>query len=194
MTPDGAQGVVDQLFAAFARLGDRHYGEEVTQTEHMLQTAALAERARASGALIVAALLHDYGHFLHEAVGEVPEQAEVDARHEDLAAEFLAAWFPPAVVRPIALHVAAKAYLCAARPGYRASLSEASRQSLALQGGPLDASGMERFLADPFARDAVALRRWDDAAKVPGASTRTLEDYRDTIIAVMTAERPEAEG
>ena len=184
-TLEAAHAVVDQLFAAFARLGGRHYGEDVTQAEHMLQTAALAERARASEALVVAALLHDYGHFLDEAQGGAPDEAEVDARHERLAADHLQAWFPLAVVRPIALHVAAKAYLCAARPGYLASLSEASRRSLALQGGPLDAAGMDAFLGDPFARDAIALRRWDDAAKIPGARTRPLEAYRDTIVAVL---------
>jgi len=46
---------------------------------------------------------------------------------------------------------------------------------------------MARFLADPFARDAVALRRWDDAAKVSGAPTRRLESYRGLIIEAMTA-------
>ena len=46
-----------------------YFGEPVTQLEHALQTAALAEQASASEALVVAALLHDIGHLLAAATG-----------------------------------------------------------------------------------------------------------------------------
>jgi predicted HD phosphohydrolase len=72
--------------------------------------------------------------------------------------------------------VAAKRCLAATEPGYLASLSEDSRRSLALQGGAMSPDEAARFVARPWAADAIRLRRWDEAAKRPGAHTLPLED------------------
>ncbi len=170
--------VIDQLFSLFhARGQGAYFGEAVTETEHALQCAALAERAGASSELIAAALLHDVGHLLHGLGEDVAEQG-VDARHEEGGAAWLARHFGPAVVDPVRLHVAAKRYLCAIEPDYLTGLSPASQLSLRLQGGPLTPDEVRRFEQEPWYRSAVYLRRWDDAAKVPGLAVPTLEHYR----------------
>ena len=125
---------VDDIFRAFATRGGDTYGEHVTQLEHALQCALLATEEKASDPLVAAALLHDYGH-LFEGRGDVAERDGRDARHEAYGARALRRWFGPEVTGPIALHVAAKRYLCAAEPEYEASLSPASILSLELQGG-----------------------------------------------------------
>src|SRR5690349_10824140 len=86
--------------------------------------------------------------------------------------------FGPAVTKPVRLHVPAKRYLCLVEPGYASSLSPASTLSLALQGGRFQAEEVARFIAQPFAADAVRLRRWDEQAKVAGKITPRLGHFR----------------
>jgi phosphonate degradation associated HDIG domain protein len=181
---------IDAILALFDRRGaDAYSGEAVTQLEHALQSARLAETAGAGEALVVAALLHDLGHLIHRADADLAVLG-IDARHEAIGATYLARYFGPEVVEPVRLHVPAKRYLCATDPGYRDALSPASVRSLALQGGAFAAVDAERFAALPFAEAAVALRRWDDRAKVPGASTPDLDAYRALIARVGTVHPP----
>ena len=173
--------VVDIVLRLFAVGGEQAYfGEAVSQTAHALQSAHLAERAGADDALVVAALLHDVGHLLHGLPEDVAERG-IDGRHEEGGADWLARHFGPAVSEPVRLHVAAKRYLCAVEPSYLAGLSPASRRSLELQGGPFDAEAVRSFVAGPFFRDAVRLRRWDDEAKVPGLEVPGLDHYRGRL-------------
>jgi gamma-butyrobetaine dioxygenase len=92
-----------------------------------------------------------------------------DNKHSDTGAAWLAQWFGPEVTEPVRLHVPAKRYLCAAEPGYAATLSRASAYTLTVQGGLMSPAEITAFEAEPFARDAVAVRRWDDEAKDPHA-------------------------
>lgn len=175
---------VEALFAALERRGGEQYGgEAVTQLAHALQSAALAERAGAADALVIAALFHDIGHLVEADAEVVPDadalaQAGIDTRHEDAGAELLGRRFGPAVAEPVRLHVAAKRYFCARDPGYLAGLSPASVRSLALQGGPFTPAEADAWIAGPFARDALRLRVWDDLAKDPDAVTPGLDHYR----------------
>jgi gamma-butyrobetaine dioxygenase len=89
------------------------------------------------------------------------------------------------VTEPVKLHVAAKRYLCAVDPAYFRQLSPASVQSLELQGGPFNAAEIREFEANPFYREAVQLRRWDDAAKIPHLSVPELEHYRPHLEAAV---------
>lgn len=170
--------IVEQIITLYRTRGDAMYGgEAVTQTEHALQTAYLAESGGSPSTLIAAALLHDIGHLVHD----LPEHAAdlgLDDRHEALGAQWLEAHFGPAVTEPGKLHVAAKRYLCAVDPEYRSRLSPASALSLELQGGPMATDEARAFEALPFAGDAVKLRRWDDEAKIPGWAVPPLEHYR----------------
>lgn len=167
----------------FAEHGDRMYaGEPVTQLQHALQSAQLAEQAGAEPALIVAALLHDLGHMVNDQ-GETPTLRGVDDRHEYVALPFLRGLFDDAVLQPIRLHVDAKRYLCSHGDGsingaqYWAQLSADSKRSLELQGGIFSDMEAQRFIAQPHAEGAVRVRVWDDAAKVDSAVTPPLEHY-----------------
>lgn len=177
--------IVDTILNLFRTHGQGlYFGEAVTETEHALQTANLARVAGADDELVAAALLHDVGHLLHGLPEDIAERG-IDARHEDGGAFWLERYFGPAVTVPVRLHVAAKRYLCAAEAGYLAGLSPASQRSLELQGGPFDAESARQFEQQPHAREAVALRRWDDTAKVPGLVVPDLEAYRPVLAAVL---------
>ena len=149
--------------------------ESVSALHHALQCAQLAEDAQADAPLVAAALLHDIGHFV--AIADVGELDDIDDVHELRGVAVLVHDFPPAVVEPVRLHVAAKRYLTAIEPAYARSLSPASAHSLAQQGGPFRGAEIGRFEALPFAEDAVRLRRWDDLAKRPGRLTPDLAYY-----------------
>jgi phosphonate degradation associated HDIG domain protein len=177
--------VIDRLFTLFGEKGQgAYFGEAVTQTEHALQCAHLGEQSGAGPELIAAALLHDVGHLLHGLPEDVAERG-LDGRHEEGGAAWLNRAFGPAVVDPVRLHVAAKRYLCAVEPDYRAGLSDASQRSLRLQGGPMSSEEVSCFEQEPYFRAAVAVRRWDDAAKVPGQVVPGLEHYRPCLEAVL---------
>ena len=179
---------VDHLMQIFATAGARRYdGEEVSQLEHALQAAVWAQAADAEDGLVAAALLHDVGHLIHSEPEAAAAEA-VDDRHEDQGALLLAEWFPPEVTEPERLHVAAKRYLCERDPGYFDRLSEESKRSLALQGGVFTVGEAAAFIAQPFAEAAVRLRRWDEAAKVPGTQTPDLESFR-TLLNDLVTER-----
>ena len=51
-----------------------------------------------------------------------------------------------------------------------------------MQGGPADEAEVARFLRHPLASDAMALRRWDDEAKQPGAATLPLDALLDSVM------------
>jgi phosphonate degradation associated HDIG domain protein len=175
---------IDEVFELLAAGGgEAYFGEPVTVLEHSLQAAWFVQRKNAEASLVVAALLHDVGHLLHDA-GEDAGARGVDTHHEDLGVEALMDRLPDAVLDPIKLHVAAKRYLCFAQPRYLAALSPASVESLALQGGPMSADEAEAFLAWPHASEAIVLRHADDAAKVKGLAVPELDSYRPLVEAL----------
>jgi len=167
----------DELRAIFSGRATRRYGlAQINQLQHALQCATAAEGAGEAPSLIAAALLHDVGHMIH-ALGEDPASHGVDDRHEEQGAQWLAERFPESVSEPVRLHVPAKRYLCAAEPGYYATLSSDSVQSLKLQGGPMSAEEMAAFERVPWAMEATRLRRFDEAAKDPHARTESFEYF-----------------
>ncbi|MDX2214341.1 MAG: HD domain-containing protein [Oculatellaceae cyanobacterium bins.114] len=157
--------------------GSAQYGREaVSQLEHALQCATLAESANRSAELIAACLLHDLGHLIHD-LGEDVADRNIDDRHEYRAIPVLETLFSPAVTEPIRLHVEAKRYLCVVDPTYWDSLSPVSKHSLELQGGIFLPEAAEEFIHQPYAKEAVQLRVWDDRAKTPQAPTPDLEHF-----------------
>jgi [1-hydroxy-2-(trimethylamino)ethyl]phosphonate dioxygenase len=165
------------------RGGESYFGEPVTVLEHCLQAAHFAEAEGSAKELVVAALLHDVGHLLHQEEEDVAERG-LDTRHEELGCQLLAAHLPLAVTEPIRLHVAAKRYLCFANAEYLNALSPSSELSLRLQGGPMNDVEAQDFLRLPFAADAVALRRWDDMAKIEGLEVPGVEAYAGLLKAL----------
>lgn len=161
----------------FLRHGHSQYsGEPVTQLQHALQTALLAEQGGADDELVTAALLHDLGHLLADR-GETPTLRGVDDLHQFVAVPFLRGVFGQRLIDAVQWHVDAKRYLCATRPGYLEALSADSRRSLALQGGVFSLEQAQAFIARPHAQDAVQLRLWDDLAKEEALPTPALSHY-----------------
>ncbi|MYA70721.1 HD family phosphohydrolase [Candidatus Poribacteria bacterium] len=172
---------VDALFNYMEAQGQSFYDEVVTQLEHALQCAALAQQNNAGPTLITSALLHDLGHFILDEHNADKAFLATDLNHEEIGAEYLAPFFPDAVTTPIRLHVPAKRYLCATDASYHDGLSEASKRSLKVQGGVMSNEEREAFEQIPHFQDALTLRRWDDLAKVKGVETAGLETYRNIV-------------
>jgi phosphonate degradation associated HDIG domain protein len=180
--------IADEVIDLMRARGEAAYfGEPVSQLEHALQTAHCASQAGSPRELVLAALLHDIGHLLHDLPESVAD-AGIDTRHETAGYEWILARFGPAVAEPVRDHVAAKRYLCRVEPEYLSRLSAASLRSLELQGGPFNEDEAGQFEALPRYREAVMLRRWDDAAKTPGLTVPSLEEYREMLV-VTSGER-----
>lgn len=170
--------VADDIFEIFATRGAAAYfGESVSTTDHCLQTAYFAQLEQAPAPLVVAALLHDIGHLVVDVPDELENWLE-DARHEETGSAWLARRFGPAISEPVRLHVPAKRYLCATQQSYFKRLSPASVKTLELQGGPMSAAEAARFETEPFFREAIRVRHWDDSGKVAGMVIPDLSSYR----------------
>jgi putative nucleotidyltransferase with HDIG domain len=149
--------IVQDLFNAN---GSQHYGEGVTQTQHAVQSYLLAKQAGANLELRLAAFVHDIGHLL-----EPEDDQGVDLSHEDSGAEWLKNNnFGRRISDLVASHVWAKRYL-ACDENYFNLLSEASKRSLKMQGGPLSEEERSHYERVDYFEDALNLRRWDDLAK-----------------------------
>jgi phosphonate degradation associated HDIG domain protein len=166
------------------------YGQEaVSQLDHALQCAALAEKSNETPETVVAALLHDLGHMLSPHRPNITPADSLptkDDLHQFVALPFLRSLFPDAVLEPIKLHVDAKRYLCAVDANYWADLSPASKHSLELQGGVFDQNQIGAFENLPYYAEAVRLRRYDDLAKVPGHQTPDLAHFEKMMVQVST--------
>jgi [1-hydroxy-2-(trimethylamino)ethyl]phosphonate dioxygenase len=181
---------IEEIIGLFETRGDSLYGgEAVTQLEHALQAASLAEQEDATAELIAAALLHDLGHLLHALPADAPDTG-IDDRHESSAGTFLQHLFPAQVTEPIRLHVSAKRYLCAIDVDYMDSLSAPSRVSLHLQGGPMTPDEVSAFERNPHATDAIRLRRWDDTSKIPDHPTPPLSHFATLLKRVALGNSP----
>ncbi|MFM7330551.1 MAG: phosphonate degradation HD-domain oxygenase [Brachymonas sp.] len=170
---------LDDIVRLLDQRGAQQYGlEAVNQREHALQCAYLAETAGESTDLIIACLLHDLGHLLAaEKAGTADTDTSRDDLHQYSLLPFLRGVLPDAVLEPIRHHVDAKRYLCQVEAGYFATLSIASVHSLSQQGGVYTAEQARAFLQQPFAEDAVRLRRYDDQAKEPARVVPPLDHY-----------------
>ena len=169
---------LDLVQEIFEREGAAEYlGEAVTMADHMLQTAAVAERAGASEAMVAAALLHDIGHF----AAARNDAGDWHRKHDEAGARFLEGRFGPDVVGPVRLHVAAKRYLCAVEPDYVDRLSPASVHTLEKQGGPMSPDEVAAFEAEPFHAEAVRLRRWEEDGKSVGRDAPAFGHYRPLL-------------
>lgn len=173
--------VVDQIVEIFEKHGDQEYlGEPVTMAQHMLQAAHFAKQAGEPDEIVVAALLHDIGHFTSE-LGTFSMDDTEDRYHEDAGAAFLAAHFPSVVVDCCKHHVAAKRYLCATDPSYFAKLSDASIHSLNLQGGPMSEAEVAMFKKEPNLEEIIRVRTYDEAGKDAHLEVPDLKAYASLL-------------
>ncbi len=192
MTSQGATELASDTIVAFLagiferRGAEEYLGEPVTIAEHMLQGAHAAEQRGETEIIIVAALLHDIGHFTSE-FGTFSMEDTEDRHHEDAGADILQRFFPTIVTDCVRYHVAAKRYLCAVSPDYFGRLSAASIHSLSLQGGPMSAEEIGLFETNPNLDAIVRVRHLDDEGKVAGLKTPPFAHFVPMIQRVVDA-------
>ena len=155
--------IVDQIIFTFSSDNSLYIGEDLTMSEHMIQTAMLAEKKQSSNNLICSSLLHDYGHFVINDPTKLVEK-DIDGKHEIIGANYLKKFFSNEIIEPILLHVKAKKYL-ARNKKYFNNLSEASKVSLNLQGGIMNDNEAKKFEQNKNYKNAIKLRRFHEKAK-----------------------------
>ncbi|OWY62577.1 hypothetical protein B7486_57665 [cyanobacterium TDX16] len=163
------------------------YDEVVTEREHALQAAGLAEAAGADDATVAAALLHDVGRLMIDWDTPEGEFVAADRAHDRVGERYLQQLFGPEVTAPVGMHVAAKRYLCATDPDYLAVLSPVSIRSLEVQGGPMSTEEVAAFEQRPGWQAGVQLRRWDDQAKLVDTRTKAVDDYLPLLRSLATS-------
>ena len=172
--------IINQIISSYLNNKSLYIGEKVTITEHMIQTAMLAEKTNCSSNLICSSLLHDYGHFILENPDDLVKKNK-DGKHEDVGFEFLKKYFVKDVVMPIKHHVEAKRYL-ARDTKYYQLLSEASKVSLKLQGGIMDDKESKKFESNEFFENSIKLRKFDECAKKTGLKIKSINEYKNLLI------------
>ena len=172
------RNVVNYLLDLLEKKGSNmiYGGEKVSQLEHALQCAELAEENQLSRPTIAAALLHDIGHLLYEDKDPIHEGK--DGQHENLGANYLAKHFGEEIINPIRAHVDSKRYLAAVENNYYELLSKASQISLAAQGGPFTKEQAKEYIKKPFMKESVEMRRFDDMAKIVNKKTPDLYHFK----------------
>jgi putative nucleotidyltransferase with HDIG domain len=176
-----AEEVINLLFS---NGGSEYIGEPVTKLEHMVQSAEIAEEMGLREDLVLAALLHDIGHIC-EPTTESNNMGGLGLQdHEFIGATFLQSrGFSDIVIQSVALHVAAKRYLCYKYPEYLSMLSDASLQTLALQGGSMTESEAIVFEQNPYLNEIIAVRRIDEQAKIANkALPESFDNYKQMMI------------
>ena len=172
--------IIDQIISSYSNNKSLYIGEEVTITEHMIQTAMLAEKTNCSSNLICSSLLHDYGHFILENPDDLINKKK-DGKHEDIGYEFLKKYFVKDVVKPIKYHVKAKRYLVRNKKYYQI-LSEASKVSLKLQGGIMNDKEAKEFESNEFFESSIKLRKFDEEAKKAGLKIKSINEYKNLLL------------
>lgn len=156
--------------------------EAVDELAHARQAAACAIADGADDELVLASALHDLGHSPLLGIA-------APTRHDAVAREWLTPRYGTRVGWLAGAHVAAKRHLVATESGYAAGLTDTSADSLLAQGGPAVDAAM---IGHPWWPDALRLRRYDDAAKVPGAEGATIEHVLE--VAERILKRRESRG
>ncbi|MEK7257363.1 MAG: HD domain-containing protein [Bacteroidota bacterium] len=169
----------EEIFSIFRRRGQEEYiGEPVSQIEHACQSAQLAEAAGGDEEIVLAALLHDFGHLC-----ALPNEEEMPGlgilHHEQVGATFLRrVGFSEKICRLVKGHVQAKRYLTFKKAEYLEKLSDASRQTLVWQGGSMSAEEAANFEMDFLFDWMIKMRQWDETAKETGLPLPDLEKYK----------------
>jgi len=172
--------IIDQIVFAFNNNKSLYIGEKLTISEHMIQTAMLAEKDKCSSDLICSSLLHDYGHFVIKDPNQLVA-SQIDGNHEIIGANYLKSFFSNKIIEPILLHVDAKKYLARDKK-YFNSLSEASKVSLKLQGGIMSDNEAKQFEKNKNYKNAIKLRRFDESAKKQNIKIKDIKDYKELLI------------
>jgi len=172
--------IIDQIISSYSNDKSLYIGEKVTITEHMIQTAMLAEESNSTSDLVCSSLLHDYGHFILDNPDDLVKKSK-DGKHETIGYEFLKRYFVRNVVEPIKCHVKAKKYLTRDVKYYQ-TLSEASKVSLKLQGGIMNDKEAKDFENSEFFESSIKLRKFDESAKKTGLKIKSINEYKNLLV------------
>lgn len=179
-----------QILDLFEKYGAKDYiGEELTQTEHMVQTAMMAINNikeipnEYKNDFVLACFLHDIGHLLAFDTDNYDKMGEYGlTKHEKLGADFLrnlGIRYP--IPELIENHVQAKRYLVGKNPEYLQQLSGASKKTLTFQGGPMSQDEIKIFEKDPLFHMSLKIRDMDDKAKIKDKKILGLEFFEKLI-------------
>ena len=196
MNKPNYESTINKIVELYDKYGQSDYiGEQVTQTQHMLECAQLAETHLTSPTLstsnkseiILGALFHDIGHL----VGLQQASSKMSTLgihgHEHIGANALRQLGIPGLIPDLVeKHVLAKRYLTFKNPSYLNKLSSASKKTLIYQGGPMTQEQASKFEQDPHFNVILLLRTWDDQAK-ENIPVKPLSYYIDMLKDVLTA-------
>ena len=184
MTTQQAIQVSDEIISLYNKYGGELYaGEKVTQLQHMVQAAQLAEEQGYGEEVILAAFLHDIGHICVSATGDNEMDGYGIKDHEEVGAKFLQErGFSQPLISLVVSHVQAKRYLTFKYPEYYAQLSDASKKTLEYQGGTMTAEEAVEFEKSPIVDLIIQMRRWDEEAKIEHLPVPDLLIYRDMMV------------
>ena len=171
--------ILDKIISNFKNNKSLYIGEKITMSEHMIQSAMLAEKTKVNDDLICSCLLHDYGHFIIEDPDELVKN-DKDGEHESIGYEYLKNFFKKEIVEPIKYHVLAKRYLARDKK-YFNFLSDASKTSLRLQGGALNDKESKEFEKKNYFKNSVLVRKFDESAKKTGVKIKTIDEYKSLL-------------
>ncbi len=158
-----AQQTAASIIELYREKGNHGYGEQVTMIQHMVQSARLAAAEGYEEEVVLAAFLHDIGHFFDE---EAQMGGYGTEHHDEIGANYLREkGFSEKLVALVQGHVTAKRYLTFAQPQYYNQLSEASKATLVYQGGLMTEQEAKAFEATPHFELCIKMRYWDDGGK-----------------------------
>ena len=171
--------ILEKIISNFKNNKSLYIGEKLTISEHMIQSAMLAEKAKCNGSVICSCLLHDYGHFLIENPDSLVMNNK-DGKHESIGYEYLKKFFKKEIVEPVKYHVIAKRYLARDKK-YFNFLSEASKISLKLQGGVLNENESNEFKKKKYFKNSILVRKFDESAKQINIKMKSIDSYKSLL-------------
>jgi phosphonate degradation associated HDIG domain protein len=182
------QHAIDTIFQLYEKYGQEDYiGEPVSQLEHMSQAAQLALQEGYDDEVVLAAFFHDIGHICVQNTKAEQMGAYGIVQHEKIGADFLRSYgFPERMALLVENHVQAKRYLSFKNKEYFNQLSEASKQTLQYQGGPMTADEAMQFEQQPLFEISIKMRTWDELAKELNIPILDLEQLKKKATLVLT--------
>jgi len=179
-----AKSTVDEIFNLYQQYGNADYiGEPVSQLEHMCQAAQMAASEGADDEMVLAAFFHDIGH-LCEFIMPLEKMDGIGiVDHESIGENYLLTHgFSARIGRLVQGHVPAKRYLTFKYPEYYQKLSQASKETLTIQGGVMQPDEAAAFEADPLFDNYIKMREWDDRAKLVNTPVPDLNFLKEMAV------------
>jgi 2-amino-1-hydroxyethylphosphonate dioxygenase (glycine-forming) len=191
MLQEQASQIAEEIFSLYQDFGNADYiGEPVSQLEHMCQAAQLAEAEGYDEEVILAAFFHDIGHLCEHIIDTKPMDSYGVVDHEIIAGNYLRQkGFSEKMARLVENHVQAKRYLTFKYPDYFNKLSDASKMTLAKQGGVMDELEAQNFETDHLHLLYIKLREWDDKAKMEHELLPSLDKYKEMAVHHLLAQQ-----